>query len=506
VIENTNEKKKSELIIEILEAKNEETLRNELIQCLNINPKVFDRYINPLLESGEITKRKDGKDIWYILSKPLPVIMEEEAPPSPLKSEVPYTKEPETLHKYDLKKRIKEIVHEKGEISRQNLMKELKSTGKNISRTIAPLINSGEIIRIPKNNEIYYVDPGTELGPELIKLNATDILIKQIRELDSFLEHRRTECGSTDVSVKTYAYKLTNFYRWLSNPTNPKSLKFSPHAIATITKTQIREYLKHCKEVLNHEAKTEAGTIAHLKSYFGYCKEEGWIVTDPMEGIKTPRVPKKKKVDITYEDFQKIVEIAPNFRDKVILQLFFWTGARVSEVYKCDLSDINWDAQEITLHGKFSKDRTINFAEPLIEPLRTYIEQYRGQSLDPTEKAVFLNSLKTRLSIRGLKKLVLKARGFAKITTKVTCHSFRRGCGRMLHEMGMDILEIKEQFGHESVATTQEYINVPQERTVQESRKAIAKRMGGSPNDIASQQSELENLVLPSIGSPHSEN
>lgn len=501
-----DEKTKSTLIIEVLHVLKRKVERSELIEKIGGDPnKNFDRDMNPHLESGAVLKETIGRKVFYWTPEPVALFITDLEPPKPPEPEILYTKNPETLRKYDLKDRIKAIVKKKGRITRQDLIRALGIDGKNISRAIKPLLMSGEIRQVPSGGEIVYLDSKGPIGPEQIRKNWTDQVIEQIPELTAFLEYRKIECGSTEVSVRSFAYRIVQLYKFLSNPSNPKAKRMSPHPIATITKADVRAFLKFCKITLKHTPKTEANYIAILKSYFNHCKKEGLIIIDPMEDIDTPRIPKKKQTDTDFNGMSKLVEMAPNFRDKAIIQFLFWTGARVSEVYNCNLEDIHWDTNEITLHGKFSKDRTIPMLGPVSDLLKMYIAQHRGQSLKSTENATFLNSRKTRLVIRGIKKLVHKTALLAGMD-KVTCHSLRRACGRMLHEMGMDILEIAAFLGHENVSTTQIYINVQQERMTEEARKAGAKMMGGSPNVVGSQPTEPGNLVPSSIESPQIKN
>lgn len=446
------ENKKQIQILKVLELENRELERKELMNKTGIDGKHIDRDLSPLLEAGKILKRTEGKMVYYSLPKvelPPPIIRKEQ--------DVRFTEYSEKKNRYYLWQQAYDILkREKREISRQELIRMMGISEKtNFSRMMEPLIQKGFVIKRwkPKGNtrEVWYSLPEVEPEPMAQVKTQPDMIVSQIPSLKAFLEDMEFVKRKEHDSVRSYTYKLVHFYKFL-NTTG----RLYPE-ITKINKHNITEYLTYCTRELHYQVSTLAHTIVIMKSYFKWCQKNKYIVENIMDDFETPKIPEKDQTDFEIEDFDKIIDGLKNPRNKTLFFMMLATGARVSEVSKFNTNDIS--EKELVLHGKGNKDRRVPLRSPFKEVLQQYLEQ-REQPRNPEEKAVFLNSERSRLSTSTIKKTIKAIREKLGFKEKISSHSFRRAAGRLLWEMGMDIRAIQELLGHKNLRTTQKYVRV----------------------------------------------
>lgn len=174
--------------------------------------------------------------------------------------------------------------------------------------------------------------------------------------------------------------------------------------------------------------------------------------------MKTPKIPKHIPVVLTKDEIRKLIDSAGSYKSKVIIQFFYSSGLRLSELIKLKITDlelkekIGWVRK-----GKGNKDRLFLLSENLIKELEKYIS-----TLDINEKYLFPGQ-KTHISPRNVQKIVDNAARRANLTKKVHPHMLRHCFATHLLESGVDIRKIQELLGHSNLQTTQIYTSVSKE-------------------------------------------
>jgi len=175
--------------------------------------------------------------------------------------------------------------------------------------------------------------------------------------------------------------------------------------------------------------------------------------------IKTPKIPKSLPSVLTKREVKKLIEHAGSDKTRLIIELIYSAGLRVSEAVKLEINHIDFDENMISIKsGKGQKDRTTLLSPVTAKHLKKYI-----LTLDKDEKYLFPSKNET-LSSRNIQKIIQRAAKKAGITKKTTPHSLRHSFATHLLENGTDIRLIQELLGHSQLSTTQIYTHVSKEQ------------------------------------------
>src|SRR5262249_1168398 len=180
-----------------------------------------------------------------------------------------------------------------------------------------------------------------------------------------------------------------------------------------VEKVDVVEYLSSlAKRELTGIAR--ARKMSAIREYFRFLEGIGVITKSPTTGIETPKREKNGRQVLRSDEYTKMLSLAgANPRDYAILQVFLQTGIRVSELANLKIEDIDFIKPAITVRGKGSVEREIALEKKGVHALKSYLT-VRGESFS---KRVFLNYQGEPISERGIRKLVVKYRKEAGITT-----------------------------------------------------------------------------------------
>lgn len=251
-----------------------------------------------------------------------------------------------------------------------------------------------------------------------------------------------------------------------------------------IDRVMVQAFLGHLYSQ-KHKKSSIARKIAALRSFFTYLLEKGYISTNPVRSITTPKVsrplPPVPQVQEVEQLFQGITGVdILSIRDLAILETLYATGIRVSELVRLRLRDIDLEDRRIKIRGKGNKERIVVFGEPSAEALQHYLsrrhellEHHQAssgtsqQSLQGNagtsgakNESIFLNYKGTPLSARSVQKIIKKYVVREQLDRKLSPHSFRHAFASHLLNAGADLRVIQELLGHESLSTTQRYTHV----------------------------------------------
>lgn len=240
--------------------------------------------------------------------------------------------------------------------------------------------------------------------------------------------------------------------------------------LETITKQHIRSFLANLNSK-NQNKKTIVRRLSSLRSFFKYAMAQSLITSNPIEELETPKIEKKIPTSLTYDQVQKLfaqpdTTTLLGLRDRVILELLFSSGLRVSELVGLNRSDFDHPNLLIKLKGKGKKERVVPITKNAAEWIATYLahpERYLdvdGHQAQVDANAVFLNKLGTRLTLRSVDRNFDKYFRGSGIAEKATPHTMRHTIATLWLQNGMDLKTIQEILGHQSLATTTIYTQV----------------------------------------------
>lgn len=204
--------------------------------------------------------------------------------------------------------------------------------------------------------------------------------------------------------------------------------------------------------------KTIARRLSSLRSFYGFlCLYEG-LKDNPISCILTPRIPKRLPNFISISDVVKLIDSAGNgrfgIRNKAIIELFYSTGIRVSELSSSNVSDVNLSDETLRVISKGKKERLVPFGSYAKEAIISYLSIRKSEN-----DALFLNRFGTRLTSRGIWMIIEEIRKRAGLPP-ISPHTLRHSCATHLLESGADIRSVQEFLGHKRLSTTQIYTHL----------------------------------------------
>lgn len=241
--------------------------------------------------------------------------------------------------------------------------------------------------------------------------------------------------GFSDRTIESYIFCCEKF------------LKFSGKSLDKISKQDAREFLSYLSE------QGKAGStlnVYHMAIRF--LLED--ILNKKMKlNIKYSRVPKKLPVVLNKEEIKKLFSVIENSKHKLMLQLMYGAGLRVSELVNLKISDLNIGSGfGFVRAGKGNKDRMFIIPESLKIELRKLIEG------ELRENYLFVSNRTGKYNVRSLQEIIKKACKTAGLN-KISCHTLRHSFATHLIEQGQSITDVQLLLGHASPETTQVYLH-----------------------------------------------
>lgn len=287
----------------------------------------------------------------------------------------------------------------------------------------------------------------------------------------------------SEQTAQRYLYDFMDFFRWVEKASEAEVDSSSidvtafvefDHAGADAYASYLALELDNAPSVINRK-------LSSLQSLFNFLIETGLTTQNPFQTVERPKRAKRNPVYLTeheWLEFSSLVRSNVGMsdreaswyernreRDFLIIQLLGLTGMRVSELVGLSWHDVDLTAKTIRVIGKGNKERVIPLASPL-EPLLT---DYRQERTGP----LFCSDKGSRISVRSIQHLLkshidrLKPYLPFLVHKQVTPHKLRHTFASRLAMDGVDVLTIQQLLGHESVATTQVYAHIGDEKKKQ---------------------------------------
>ncbi len=214
-----------------------------------------------------------------------------------------------------------------------------------------------------------------------------------------------------------------------------------------------------------------ARKISAVKQFYGYLLRENRVKENPAALISV-RVKKKTLPHyLSVDEMVKLLEAArgeseEEIRDRAILEMWYATGARITELLSIQTSHLDWDSKLVLLRGKGNRERLVPCTESAIEWVRKYYDirhQWIRRHFGEDEGALFLTRLGKPFSRQGLWKLLKKYALEAHLSKKIWPHLIRHTFATHLIQNGADLRVVQELLGHRSITTTEIYTHLSPE-------------------------------------------
>lgn len=279
-------------------------------------------------------------------------------------------------------------------------------------------------------------------------------------DINKFIKYLKNERRYPNTTINSYIRDLDNYYAYITL----KKINY-----LTINKEEIRHYLKYLDE-LNYKKTTISRMLSTLRHFYSYLVMINKIKTNQFKLIRNPKRDKKLPNFLQPNELQKIfdsisLDTPLGIRNRLIIELLYATGLRVSELTNLKIENININNQEIKVLGKGSKERIVYFGEYAKKYLNMYLEQSRSLLLDKKKSPYLLiNNSGDVLSNRGVEDIINKIVDEASIKHHISPHVLRHTFATDLLNNGADLKSVQELLGHSSLSTTQIYTHITNER------------------------------------------
>ncbi|MBI2575286.1 tyrosine-type recombinase/integrase [Candidatus Woesearchaeota archaeon] len=252
----------------------------------------------------------------------------------------------------------------------------------------------------------------------------------------------------TELKLRNFSPRTIKAYLFY----NQKLLAHCNKPPEQVTEDDVKGYLAYMMADRKAAPSSTALIKAALKFHYDDILKKGIV------SFKPPRTERKLPAVLTKEEVKKLIESAQTKKSRLILEMLYSSGLRLSECLNMKAKDmeikekIGW-----VRHGKGGKDRPIILAEHLIEDIEQYL------SKKEPEDCLFTNKEGRQLSARNVQKIVKTAARRAGISKKVSPHTLRHSFATHLLDSGTDLRRIQELLGHSNLQTTQIYTKVSTE-------------------------------------------
>jgi integrase/recombinase XerC len=239
-----------------------------------------------------------------------------------------------------------------------------------------------------------------------------------------------------------------------------------------------------------------ARKLAAVRTFLRYLRREGVIDGDPGALVSAPRQSVRMPVHLSEQEMERLLA-APDDgeplgrRDRAILELFYASGLRLSELAGLDAGDVNVGARMVRALGKGGKERLVPFNGPTAVALGRYMKDRIALldlgRLDATAKRrdpLFVNYRGTRLSARGIDRVVRRYVAASLPSRRVSPHALRHSFATHLLARGADLRAIQELLGHSRLSTTQRYTHVNTAQLMDVYRRAHPRARSGPDGSV----------------------
>lgn len=272
-------------------------------------------------------------------------------------------------------------------------------------------------------------------------------------QIDKFLFFLKNELNYSELTIKSYQLDLTDFFRYVES----KKINY-----LTITNHDVREYLKYL-DSCNLKNSTISRRISTLRTFYNYLVDENIVENNVFHNVKNPKLEKKLPNYLNYNEMEELLEsidisTSEGLKRRLLIEMFYSTGCRVSEMINVKISDIDFTNKTIRIMGKGSKERIVYFGDYASKYLENYLSKVK------CDKYLFTTKNGEKLTVNEVEQIVKDIMKHISIKTHVTPHTLRHTFATHLLNNGADIRTVQELLGHANLSTTGIYTHVSSDR------------------------------------------
>ena len=274
-------------------------------------------------------------------------------------------------------------------------------------------------------------------------------------QLTSFLDYLKNEKHYSLHTLDAYQRDINQFNHWLSLQKNKITLD-------SIKFFHIQQFVSqlHRQDLGARSIKRK---LSSLRSFFNYLFKNKYIIINPTLDIQTPKGQNYLPKTLDIELLDKLLDIPTNTligkRDKAILELFYSSGLRLSELVSLNSEHINMHDKTLRVSGKGNKMRIVPIGEKALQALQSWMN-VRKEHAEINEVAIFVSNRGTRIHPRTVQQRINHWQKQLGIEQHVHPHKLRHSFASHILESSGDLRAVQELLGHEDISTTQIYTHL----------------------------------------------
>ena len=302
-------------------------------------------------------------------------------------------------------------------------------------------------------------------------------------EIAEFLVHLEKARDLSPNTVSAYTRDLREFSTWLAATHGEAGWQWD-----SLTRTHIRGYLAHLTR-RGLAKRSIARQLSAVRSFYKWMHRDERVDVNPARAVPTPRLPRTLPAYLDRQQAEVLLQHAAtraqsldftDVRNLAMLELFYSSGLRLSELRGVDLTDLDLVSQQVKVRGKGRKERIVPVGDHAKQALRNYLVK-RDALLaklagSPRARlargAVFLSERGARISARAVQHAMVALMQAVSEGADLTTHSLRHTFATHLVDAGADLRAVQELLGHASISTTQIYTHTSVDRLKKVYRQA----------------------------------
>ena len=280
------------------------------------------------------------------------------------------------------------------------------------------------------------------------------------REINNFTSYLKNQRNYSDYTINNYYKDLIEYSLFLNN----NNLKYND-----MDYKKCIDYLRYL-DSKNLKRASISRKLSSLRTFYKYLVLNNKSDNNPFMLVSSPKKEKKIPKFINYENIEEIFKM-PDInteigqRERVILEILYSSGVRVSELVNIKLKDIDFDEKTIVITGKGNKERMVSFGEYAYDALNLYIKDGREKLLgDIKSDYLIVGMNKESLTTRRVEQIIDDIIKHTSIKLNITPHVFRHTFATHLLDQGCDLIVVQELLGHTSLSSTEIYTHVSNEQ------------------------------------------
>ncbi len=263
------------------------------------------------------------------------------------------------------------------------------------------------------------------------------------KDVSLFKEYLESERNLAQNTISGYISDMEQFTAFINKP------------LTRITASDISSFIAHLRTI-ECGARSRNRKLSALRTFFKFMVRKEKMKYNPAATIEGSKIEQRLPRPIDEVDINKMIALAENLRDKVVLEILYGTGIRREELVQLRVDDINFNQGFIRVFGKGSKERYVPLYPDALELIKELL-------VTQDSEWVFEGRYGSHLSIRQVNDIIAKYR--TKVNKSwITPHKFRHSFATHLHNNGAELKVIQDLLGHSNPSSTQVYTKVSNER------------------------------------------